>query len=68
MINNISIVIPVLNEERNIINLITEIKKNLEKKIKYEIIIVDDGSSDNTHNVLLKYLFESDRTKYSLQI
>lgn len=56
MINNISIVIPVLNEERNIINLITEIKKNLEKKIKYEIIIVDDGSSDNTHNVLLKYL------------
>ena len=55
MINNISIVIPVLNEERNIINLITEIKKNLEKKIKYEIIIVDDGSSDNTHNVLLKY-------------
>ena len=56
MISNISIVIPVLNEERNIINLITEIKKNLEKKIKYEIIIVDDGSSDNTHNVLLKYL------------
>jgi dolichol-phosphate mannosyltransferase len=56
MINNISVVIPVLNEERNIINLITEIKKNLEKKIKYEIIIVDDGSSDNTHNVLLKYL------------
>ena len=55
MISNISIVIPVLNEERNIINLITEIKKNLEKKIKYEIIIVDDGSSDNTHNVLLKY-------------
>ena len=56
MINNISIVIPVLNEERNIIDLLTEIKKNLEKKIKYEIIIVDDGSSDNTHNVLLKYL------------
>ena len=56
MINNISIVIPVLNEERNIINLIREIKKNLEKKVKYEIIIVDDGSSDNTHNVLLKYL------------
>ena len=56
MISNISIVIPVLNEERNIINLITEIKKNLEKKIKYEIIIVDDGSSDNTYNVLLKYL------------
>ena len=61
MINNISIVIPVLNEERNIINLITEIKKNLEKKIKYEIIIVDDGSSDNTYNVLLKYLKKNNK-------
>ena len=61
MINNISIVIPVLNEERNIINLITEIKKNLDKKIKYEIIIVDDGSSDNTYNVLLKYLKKNNK-------
>ena len=61
MINNISIVIPVLNEERNIVNLIKEIKKNLEKKIKYEIIIVDDGSSDNTHNVLLKYLKKNNK-------
>ena len=52
IINKISIVIPVLNEERNIINLLDEIKKNLINKIKFEIIIVDDGSTDKTaHNI-----------------
>ena len=56
MKTNISIIIPVLNEESNIINLITEIKQTLEKKIKYEIVIVDDGSTDNTYNNLLNYL------------
>ena len=52
IINKISIVIPVLNEERNILNLLDEIKKNLINKIKFEIIIVDDGSTDKTaHNI-----------------
>ena len=48
IIDKISIVIPVLNEERNIINLLDELKKNLINKIKFEIIIVDDGSTDKT--------------------
>ena len=47
-IKNISIIIPVLNEEKNIGELINEIIVALHKKIKYEIIIVDDGSSDGT--------------------
>ncbi len=56
MKNNISIVIPVLNEESNIINLITEIQIAIEGKIEYELVIVDDGSTDNTYNALLNYI------------
>ena len=44
-----SIVIPTLNEEKNIQLLIDEISKNLEGNIiNYEIIFVDDMSSDRT--------------------
>ncbi len=54
MIRNISIVIPIYNEQDNIKQLIEEIRVALEKKINYEIIIVDDGSDDNTFEVLNK--------------
>ena len=47
-IENLSIVIPVYNEQNNIAALVNEIKKNISSSIKYEIIIVDDGSTDNT--------------------
>ena len=57
---DLSIVIPILNEEKNIIPLTNKIKKNL-KKIKFEIIFVDDRSIDNSKKVLLslkkKYKF-----------
>ena len=48
--NRISIVIPIFNESENIINLINEIKKNLQKNFIYEIIVVDDYSNDNSYN------------------
>ena len=49
----ISIVIPVKNEAGNIDSLIKEINKYL-KYINYEIIYVNDGSTDNTE-LELKY-------------
>jgi len=52
MISNISIVIPIYNEQDNIIQLIKEVRVALEKKINYEIVIVDDGSDDNTNKAL----------------
>jgi glycosyltransferase involved in cell wall biosynthesis len=49
----ISIVIPVYNEEKNIKPFYKEIKKMLKKVKKHtEIIFVDDGSKDKTFNVL----------------
>jgi glycosyltransferase involved in cell wall biosynthesis len=49
----LSIVVPVYNEEQNIKPLNDEIKKSL-GSIDYEIIFVDDGSSDNTINEIRK--------------
>ena len=54
-INNISIVIPILNEEKNLTKLIKEIKK-VKKKMsvnKFELILVDDDSTDGTHEILI---------------
>ena len=48
MKGKLSLIIPILNEEKNIIPLTKKIIQNL-KKIKYEIIFVDDGSIDNSH-------------------
>lgn len=52
----ISIVIPAYNEDQNIAEIISEIKKELDaglgKSKTYEILFIDDGSEDNTHEVL----------------
>ena len=46
---NISIIIPTLNEEKNILKLFTSIKKKF-KNNDYEIIYVDDNSDDQTQH------------------
>lgn len=60
MKNKISIVIPALNEEKNIKPLTKRIIENL-RNIKFEIIFVDDNSVDQSKTVLLalskKYKF-----------
>ena len=39
-----SIIIPIYNEEENIVNLLYEIKDSIKNKYKYELIVVKDGS------------------------
>lgn len=51
MSHQISIIIPVYNEEKNIYFLVEELFNYLENTI-YEVIIVNDKSSDNTKEVL----------------
>lgn len=62
---NISFVVPVYNEEKNIVPLIEEIITNIKKNIikEYEIIIIDDCSLDNTKQVL-KTFIEKKLIKY----
>lgn len=53
MIKGYTIIIPILNEGKNIIKIIGLIKKTLNKK-KYEVIFCDDNSSDDTLKILNK--------------
>jgi len=48
----ISIVVPLLNEQDNIGPLYEQITQSLTDKYDYETIFVDDGSSDNSFNIL----------------
>jgi glycosyltransferase involved in cell wall biosynthesis len=51
----LSIVIPVYNEEENVEPVVNEIKSAVEPLGKgYEIVIVDDGSNDRTFDVLAR--------------
>ncbi|OGO90971.1 MAG: hypothetical protein A3F10_02065 [Coxiella sp. RIFCSPHIGHO2_12_FULL_42_15] len=52
MIKGLSIVIPVYNEEANILPLLTEIRETLQTVFPYEIIFVDDASEDTTRAVI----------------
>ena len=56
MKNNIdlSVVVPVFNERDNIIPLIDEIVESLNGFVSYEIVYVNDGSSDDTQQVLIE--------------
>ena len=63
MINSISIVIPILNEKKNITKLCEELKKKL-TNIKYEVIFVDDKSTDGSLNVLKKMKSKDKRFNY----
>ena len=49
---DLSVVIPVCNEVENIRDLVDETSRTLQGTIEYEIIVVDDGSDDNTPTVL----------------
>ena len=48
----LSIIIPVYNEERSIIKVLEKIKSNSSKLCKYEIIVIDDGSTDQSRKLL----------------
>ena len=48
----LSIIIPAFNEEKTIIQILKKISKNSTDKVKYEIIVIDDGSTDQTKKLL----------------
>ena len=55
--NNISIVIPILNESEAIPNLLERLKITMTENFKnnFEVILVNDGSNDTSEKILEKY-------------
>ena len=48
----LSIIVPVYNEEKTVIKILEKIKKNTPDFFKYEIMVIDDGSTDQTKKLL----------------
>ena len=48
----ISILIPSFNEEKTILNVLNRISKTIDSSINYEVVVINDGSTDNTLKLL----------------
>ena len=48
----LSIIVPVYNEEKTVIDVLNKIKNNSSNLFKYEIIVIDDGSTDQSRKFL----------------
>ena len=63
---SLSVIIPILNEDKNLEILHKKIVLNL-KKIDFEIIFVDDNSDDNTKSILKKLSKNNKKTKFIIR-
>jgi glycosyltransferase involved in cell wall biosynthesis len=59
----ISVVVPLLNEEESIVELYNLLEKNLSPLGRWEVIFVDDGSTDQSFAILEELHLKDDRVK-----
>jgi glycosyltransferase involved in cell wall biosynthesis len=52
---DLSIIIPVYNEEQNVTTLLETVLASIDSKIRYELIMIEDGSNDNTKTKLEEF-------------
>ena len=61
---DISVIVPLLNEEESLPELCQWIEKVMrENKFTYEILLIDDGSYDNSWNVIQQLHASDERIK-----
>ena len=52
----ISIIVPTYNESKTIIEILEKVKKENGKIFNLQVIVVDDGSTDSTEELLKKMI------------
>ena len=64
----LSIIIPVYNEEKTILEVLKNIQKNKIKDVDFEVIVINDGSNDSTISILEnnRFLFSKNKRYNSL--
>ena len=60
---DLSIIIPIYNEEESIVELYQQINKAIQNKLTYELIFINDGSTDNSFSVIKQLLLQDDNVK-----
>lgn len=60
----LSIVIPVYNSQETIKNLVDTLIRELEGKYKYELVLVNDGSQDNSYDICKQMAMENEQIKF----
>ena len=50
----VSIIIPVFNEESTVVELLKKVRAQSHEQVEFEVIVIDDGSTDSTWNKILK--------------
>ena len=51
----LSIIVPVYNEEKTIITTLKRIKETKDDRVEYEIIVINDCSTDKTLNLIKNF-------------
>ena len=54
-----TIIIPIFNERKNIVKLLKNINSKV-KKLKFEILIIDDDSTDGSQELIINYINNKD--------
>ena len=60
---DLSVIIPVYNEEESILELYQQIVNSINNKLTYELIFINDGSTDNSFNIINKLLVDDNNIK-----
>lgn len=61
----ITVIIPIYNAEKKIENILKDIR--IQSYVDFEIIMIDDGSTDDSSHICKKYAEEDSRYKYFYQ-
>ncbi len=64
--SNLTVIVPVFNEGKNVLTLLKILSE--QTICGFEVIFIDDGSSDNTIDIIEEYVHEGQKNKFTLRL